>query len=222
MPVQPDALRQARPFAALQADDLARVAAITTERRYTRGEILIFAGEEGGGLYFVREGRVKVFRTSDDGKEQTLRLIGVSQTFNDVPALDGGPNPASAMALEPTVVLVTSGAQLRRLIVEHPGIAVAMVHTLATALRALVSLVDDLSFRHVRARVAKILLERDQEEQALAKPQRLTQQDIAAMAGTTREVVGRALKEIEGAGAITLVRGRVTVISHERLRILAL
>jgi CRP/FNR family transcriptional regulator len=194
-----------------------------------RGEILIFAGEEGGGLYFVREGRVKVFRTSDDGKEQTLRLISAGQTFNDVPALDGGPNPASAMALEPSVVLITSGAHLRRLIVERPGIAVAMVHTLATALRALVSLVDDLSFRHVRARVAKIVLEHEQEEQALAgstdaQPFRrhLTQQEIAALAGTTREVVGRALKELEGTGAITMAHGRVTVTSRERLRILAL
>jgi CRP/FNR family transcriptional regulator len=229
MPVQPDALRQALPFAVLQADDLAHVAAITAERRYTRGEILILAGEEGGGLYFVREGRVKVFRTSDDGKEQTLRLISAGQTFNDVPALDGGPNPASAMALESTVVLITSGEQLRRLIMERPGIAVAMVQTLATALRALVSLVDDLSFRHVRARVAKILLEREQEEQPLAGSgdahqfqRRLTQQEIAALAGTTREVVGRALKALEGTGAIAMAHGRVTVTSRESLRILAL
>jgi CRP/FNR family transcriptional regulator len=112
---------------------------------------------------------------------------------------------------------------------ERPGIAVAMVHTLATALRALVSLVDDLSFRHVRARVAKILLEHEQDEQVLASSadahpfhRHLTQQEIAALAGTTREVVGRALKELEGTSAIVIAHGRITVTSRERLRILAL
>src|SRR5512146_2007147 len=102
MTVSPEALRQAPFFAALAADDLAQVAAVTVERRYGRGDIIILAGQEGDGLYFVRQGLVKVYRTSEDGKEQTLRLVDAGVTFNDVPALDGGPNPASAMAMEPT------------------------------------------------------------------------------------------------------------------------
>ena len=227
MPVRAEALRQAPLFATLAPDDLAQVALVTVERRYERGDIIILAGQEGGALYFVRKGLVKVFRTSEEGKEQTLRLIGPDHTFNDVPALDGGPNPASAMAMEPTVVLVTSGVELRRLIAERPGVAIATVHTLATALRSLVGLVDDLSFRHVRGRVAKILLE--QEEQGQANPEdatrphhRLTQQEIAAMAGTAREMVGRALKELESAGAIRSEHGRITVLSRERLQALTM
>lgn len=224
MPVRAEALRQAPLFATLAADDLAQVALVTVERRYERGDIIILAGQEGGALYFVRKGLVKVFRTSEEGKEQTLRLIGPGHTFNDVPALDGGPNPASAMAMEPTVVLVTSGVELRRLIAERPGVALATVRTLAMALRSLVGLVDDLSFRHVRGRVAKILLE---QEQGQAEPSdgagrhhRLTQQEIAAMAGTAREMVGRALKELEAAGAIRSEHGRITVLSRERLQAL--
>lgn len=225
MPVRPDALRQAPLFATLAPDDLAQVALVTVERRYERGDIIILAGQEGGALYFVRKGLVKVFRTSEEGKEQTLRLIGPGYTFNDVPALDGGPNPASAMAMEPTVALMTSGVELRRLIAERPGVALATVHTLATALRSLVGLVDDLSFRHVRGRVAKILLEQEQQEQGepsdgAARHHRLTQQEIAAMAGTAREMVGRALKELEAAGAIRSEHGRITVLSRERLQTL--
>ena len=219
--VELEVLRQIPMFATLNADDLASVAAVTRERRYARGGIIILAGQDGGALYFVRRGLVKVFKTSDEGKEQTLRLMGPGQTFNDVPALDGGPNPASAMAMEPTVVYVTSGAQLRRLIVERPGVAEATVRTLAAALRHLVTLVEDLSFRHVRARVAKILLE--QEERASSgdqAPHRLTQQEIAALAGTAREMVGRALKELEAAGAIHSSHGHITVLSHERLQML--
>lgn len=223
MPVQAEALRQIPLFATLSPEDLGQVALVTVERRYARGDIIILAGQEGGALYFVRKGLVKIFRTSDEGKEQTLRLMDAGHTFNDVPALDGGPNPASAMAMEPTVVYVTSGAELRRLIRERPEIALATVHTLASALRALVGLVDDLSFRHVRGRVAKILIEQGQEGGEDGQPlrRRLTQQEIAAMAGTAREMVGRAIKELEAAGAIRSEHGHITVVSRERLQMLA-
>lgn len=220
--IQSDSLRRVPLFATLSPDDLARVAAVTVARRYDRGDIIILAGQEGGGLYFVRRGLVKVFKTSEEGKEQTLRLIGPGSTFNDVPALDGGPNPASVMAMEPTVVYAISGERLRRLIGESPGVAEAAVRMLATALRSLVSLVEDLSFRHVRERVAKILLEQDERNDAASQqpPHRLTQQEMAALAGTAREMVGRAIKELEGAGAIRSVRGQITVVNRDRLRML--
>lgn len=227
MAVQAEALRKIPLFAKLAPEDLALVAKVTVARRYQRGDLIILAGQPGGALYFVRSGLVKVFKTSEDGKEQVLRLIGAGHTFNDVPAFDGGPNPASASALEPTVVYVTGGVQLRRLIGERPGVAEAVVHTLASALRYLVTVVEDLSFLPVRARVAKILLEQEAEqtpeETAGREPvhHRLTQQEMAAMAGTAREMVGRALKELEMAGAVHNDHGRITVLNRERLQILA-
>ncbi|MGH2485971.1 MAG: Crp/Fnr family transcriptional regulator, partial [Ktedonobacterales bacterium] len=154
------------------------------------------------------------------GKEQVLRLLGPGHTFNDVPALDGGPNPASAAAMETSVVYATGGAELRRMILERPGVAQATVRALAQALRHLVSLVEDLSFRHVTARVAKILLEQDAAASKGAGAHRLTQQEMAAMAGTAREMVGRALKELESSGAIELQHGHVKVVRPERLEIL--
>jgi CRP-like cAMP-binding protein len=225
MPVESGELRKVSLFAPLSEDDMARVAAVTVERRYERGDIIILEGDRGGALYFVRSGLVKVFKSSPGGKEQVLRLIEAGRTFNDVPALDGGPNPASAAALEPSVVYATGGAELRRLIAERPGVALATVQALAGALRHLVTLVEDLSFRHVTARVAKILIEQDTSAGASGASgkavHRLTQQEMAAMAGTAREMVGRALKELEATGAIRIQRGRITVVSRERLAMFA-
>lgn len=217
MPVALEDLRQAPLFAPLEAEDLAHVAAVTVERRYDRGDIILLEGERGGALHFVRTGVVKVFKTSPEGKEQVLRLLGPGHTFNDVPALDGGPNPASAAALETSVVFVTGGAELRRLIVERPGVALATVQALARALRHLVSVVEDLSFRHVTARVAKILLEQSANSADGRPSHRLTQAEMAAMAGTAREMVGRALKELESVGAIQLQHGHITVLRRDRL-----
>ncbi|HAT43925.1 MAG TPA: Crp/Fnr family transcriptional regulator, partial [Ktedonobacter sp.] len=168
MPIDVDVLRQIPLFATLSSGDLAHVAAMTVERHYERGDIILLEGDKGGALHYVREGVVKVFKTSVGGKEQVLRLIAAGHTFNDVPALDEGSNPASAAAMEPSVVYVIRRTELLKLIATRPEVAGAVVQTLASALRHLVALVEDLSLRHVTARVAKLLLEQEasfQEEQ---------------------------------------------------------
>jgi len=221
VPIDVDVLRQIPLFATLSSGDLAHVAAMTVERHYERGDIILLEGDKGGALHYVREGVVKVFKTSVGGKEQVLRLIAAGHTFNDVPALDEGSNPASAAAMEPSVVYVIRRTELLKLIATRPEVAGAVVQTLASALRHLVALVEDLSLRHVTARVAKLLLEQEasfQEEQHIYH---LTQQEMAALAGTAREVVGRALKELEVAGAIEMRQGRAVVLNRERLRMLA-
>ncbi len=221
MPIDSRLLLTVPFFASLDEADLAHVAAVTVERRFERGDIILLEGDLGGALHFVCEGRIKIFKTSPDGKEQVLRLITAGATFNDVPALDGGPNPASAAAMEPTTVLVTGRADLQRLIRERPGVAAAAIRTLAAALRHLVSVVESLSFHHVSGRVAGILYEQEMANQQGGQPYRLTQQEMAAMAGTAREMVGRALKELESLGAIEMRHGRVVVIDTALLKTMA-
>ena len=221
MSVEAERLHQIPLFAALEPEDLASVAAMTVERRYDRGDIILLEGDMGGALHYVHSGLVKVFKTSASGKEQVLRLIAAGYTFNDVPALDGGPNPASAAALELSIVYVIGRTELRKLILTRPEVAQAVVQSLAQALRHLVMLVEDLSLRHVAARVAKILLDQEAAASEGRLQHRITQQEMAALAGTAREVVGRALKELEIAGAIEMRQGRAVVLNRDRLRILA-
>jgi len=221
MPVEVEALRHITLFTQLGQEELAHVAAMTIERHYERGDLIVLEGDPGGALHYVRAGLVKVFKTSPSGKEQVLRLIAAGYTFNDVPALDGGPNPASAAAMEPSIVYVIRRAELRTLIMTRPEVAEAVVRTLTSALRHLVALVEDLSLRHVTARVAKILLDQEIASQEAQRAYHLTQQEMAALAGTAREVVGRSFKELEMAGAIEMRQGRAVVLNRERLRLLA-
>src|SRR5207249_11077341 len=102
MPVEIIKLRQIAYFTMLDANELAQVAAGTAERHYERGDLIMLEGERGGACYYVLSGLVKMFKTSPKGKEQVLRLIAAGQTFNEVPALDGGPTAANAAALEPS------------------------------------------------------------------------------------------------------------------------
>src|SRR6185312_15968717 len=106
MPIDIEALCHIPLFAQLGQEVLAHVAALTVERHYERGEMILLEGDMGGALHYVRSGLVKVYKTSPAGKDQVLRLIAAGNTFNDVPALDGGPNPASASALEPSTIYI--------------------------------------------------------------------------------------------------------------------
>lgn len=221
MPVDLEKLHQIPLFAKLNQEDLAQVATMTLQRYYERGEIILLEGDMGGALHYVYSGLVKVFKTSQGGREQVLRLITAGYTFNDVPALDGGPNPASAAAMEPTIVYVIRRAELRTLFMTRPEVAEAVVGTLASRLRHLVMLVEDLFLRHVTARVAKILLDQEAASQEAQHAYHLTQQEMAALAGTAHEVVGRSLKELEVAGAIEMRQGRAVVVNRERLPILS-
>lgn len=222
MAVAPDVLRQVPYFAELEPALLAELAREARDRAYRRGEVILLEGAPCKGLHFVVSGRVKVYKVSGDGKEHVLRILGPGRSFNDVPVFDGGPNPASVAALEPSRVAYLPKARVAALIERHPEVASAVIRVLASRLRALTVVVEDLALRSVVARVAKLLLDcvRGQPtlvEGAEAACARLTQQEIAAMTGSVREVVQRALKTLERDGVVRLERARVLVVDPQGL-----
>jgi CRP-like cAMP-binding protein len=222
MTTMPDALRQVPYFAELDSSLVKDLAGQVRERKYRAGDVVLLEGEPCDGLYFVISGRVKVFKVSGEGKEQVLRILGPGRTFNDVPVFDGGLNPGSIATLEPsTVGHIPKGAVLA-LVENHPHVAMAVIRLLATRLRALTLMIEDLSLRGVVARVAKLLLDCTRGHQTLFEDAdgacaRLTQHQIAAMTGSVREVVQRALKALERDGAIRLERARVVVLDPKAL-----
>ncbi len=217
-----DILRQMPYFAELDEEFLKDLSMQVRERKLDAGELVLMEGEPCEGLYFVISGRVKVFKLSAEGKEQVIRILGPGRTFNDVPVFDGGPNPGSVAALEPTLVSLIPKAQVLALVERHPKVGRAVIRVLASRLRALTLMIEDLSLRGVAARVAKLLLDCSRGHQTLVEGApsactRLTQQQIAAMTGSVREVVQRALKALEKDGAIRLERARVVILDPARL-----
>jgi len=187
-------------------------------RQYAAGEVILMEGDRGDrGLFLVLEGMVKVCKISPEGREQVLRLIGAGRSFNDVPMFDGGVNPGTVMALGAATVGHLPGAAFRALMETHPQIARNATRVLARRLRALTLMVEDLAFRGVLSRVAGLLLNCALGHHALAEGDhaacvRITQADVAAMTGSVREVVQRALKTLEADGAIRMERAQIAVI----------
>jgi CRP/FNR family transcriptional regulator, cyclic AMP receptor protein len=206
-----DWLREIDYFARLADEDFREVAGHVHLHRYAAGQVVMLEGEPCEGLYVVREGRVRVYKMSPAGKERVLRIIPAGESFNDVPVFDGGPNPASADCLDDCELGILTNADAAQLLRTRPGFSAAMLRVFARRLRQLTTIVEDLSFHTVRARLARALLETADDGAS-----RLTQRDLAELAGTAREVAGRELRQMEAEGAIHIARG-VTRLLDSRL-----
>jgi CRP/FNR family transcriptional regulator len=146
-------------FSGLGPEELEAIRQVVFQKTAERGEVILLEGEPAQALFFVASGVVKVFKTSPEGKEQILNIVRPGESFNDVPLFDDGPNLASAQAMVPVVLYGVKKVELKAVLQRHPQVALNVIRVMAQRVRQLVSLVEDLSFRHVLSRVAKILLE---------------------------------------------------------------
>lgn len=217
-----DQLRRVPYFADLDDAILAGLVRQVRARTYEPGETILIEGSPCEGLSFIVHGHVRLFRSGPDGREQVLRVVGPGRSFNDAAVFDGGPNPESAAALGPATVGLVPGATIRALLDRHPEVARAAVQVLAARQRALGHVVEDLALRDVTARVAGLLLgcAGGHEHIVEGAPEacaRITHEEIATMIGSVREVVQRALKALERAGAIKLERARIRILDADAL-----
>lgn len=201
---------------------LTEVKSAARERPVRAGETVVTEGEPCAGLFVVVQGRVRVVKISSEGREQVLLILGPGRTFNDVPVFDGGANPGNVEALDDGSVAVIPLGAMQALMERHPKIAVAATRVLASRLRTMTLMVESLGFRDVTGRVATIIRDCAIGDQPLVEGvphacAHITQQEMAAMTGTVREVVQRALKTLESAGAIRLGRARIEILNPDAL-----
>jgi CRP/FNR family transcriptional regulator len=184
-------------------------------RRYPKGAMLFMEGEPCKGLFFVQSGLVKIFKLSESGREQILALQQPGDSVAEVPVFDDGPYPASAAAMEDAAILFIPKDAFRALLTEHPRLCQAVILALARRLRKMVSLVEDLSLRQVRQRLARLLLE----ESAGATTFRLTftNEELAARLGSVRDVISRTLSAFQNDALIEMSGRQVTITDREGL-----
>ena len=216
MAVQLEFLKSIAYFSELSLTELDSVSKFVFERTVERDGLILLEGEPAEALYFVVSGAVKCFKTSVEGKEQILSIARPGDSFSDVPVFDSNPSPVGVQAMGPAILYGIRKSDLEIILRDYPQVSLNVAKVLAGRVRKLVSLIEDLSFRHVINRVAKILLEYAEDERG-SKP-RLTQREMAAMAGTAREIVGRSLKTLEEEGTIRLEHHRIVITDGEALR----
>ena len=203
-------------FEQLGAQELNAVAAVAIPRRFGAGASIFHEGDASDTCYVVRGGRARAIREHADGRQITLATFGPGDIFGELAMFDDERRSASVEATERLDVLAILGNDMRRLMREHADIAVKLAVSLVRRLRSANERLSRQSFQTVQSRVATVLaqlVEQAREDGAGERDVSIkaTQDDIAKLAGSSRESASRFLAVLERAGVISQGRGRLTV-----------
>jgi CRP/FNR family transcriptional regulator, cyclic AMP receptor protein len=208
--MQPD-LKSIPLFEGVPDAELRALAERTVTRSYPKQAIIVNEGDESDSLYLILGGRVKVYLADEHGKELILAIKGPGQYFGEM-VLDEQPRSASVMTIEPAQFAILSRGDFRAFLVTHAGVALQLIQNLIRMARGLNQNVRSLAMLDVYGRVARILLELAVERDGkLQIPDKLTQKDIAARVGASREMINRILRDLTAGGYVSLEGGRITI-----------
>jgi len=208
---------------ALPAEEAARLARELVVRTWSAREVVIREGEPCTGFLVLRSGRARIFRAGPDGREQILRLLGPGETFNEVPLFDRGTNPSSVETLEASETVLVPAAVVHDLMARYPAVAELLLEHFARRLRSFTEFIEQLSLQTVQQRIARYLYFSAREEgvttpEGVVVRRTITQQDLASLVGSVREVVSRTLKVMEDEGVVEVRRKEFVVRDLRTLR----
>jgi CRP/FNR family transcriptional regulator len=209
-------LAQVPVFETLAPAQLAQVAAVAVPRTFDAAHVIFREGDASDTCYIVRKGHARAVRAHGDGRAITLAHFGPGDIFGELAMFDDERRSATVETLDRVEAIAVLGADMRRLLREHPDISVQLVISLGRRLREANERIARQSFQTVQSRVAGVLgqlVEQAQGEGAAAADVlvTVTQADVAKLAGSSRESASRFLAVLERAGVVSQGRGRLTV-----------
>jgi len=218
-----DVLRQTALFSGLDDDAAESLRSSLAETGLRRGEILFREGDAGDRLYVVIDGKIKLGRSSPDGRENLLAVLGPGQMFGELSLFDPGPRSATATAVTDVAMVSLGHEELGRWLTAHPDVARGLLNQLAARLRRTNDVVADLVFSDVPGRVAKALLDLSsrfgrQADDGVHVHHDLTQEELAQLVGASRETVNKALADFANRGWLRLEPRSVVLVDVERLQ----
>lgn len=206
-------------FHGLPAEQIQQIAEIAISKSYSKGEAIFFEGEPGIGFYLVTQGKVKIFKTSFEGKEQILHILGPGEPFGEVPVFHGSPFPANAETLSQSEVLFFPRLEFVNLITVHPSLALNMLAVLALRLRRFATQVENLSLKEVPGRLAAHLLylmeEQKQQSQVILD---IPKGQLANLLGTSSETLSRIFNKMSEEGLIRVEGKTILILDREGLK----
>ena len=217
-----EVLKKVPLFADLSEKELEFLANRATLRRFQVKELIFSEGDPCMGLYVIQSGAVKIFKSAPSGREQVLGIEQAGHSVAELPVFDGGNYPASTMAITESILLFIRREDFRALCLQHPEVALKVLKVVGRRLRALVGIIEELSFTTVRQRLVTFLL-RLANDRAKRTPQGTeveidgNHQELAAQLGTMRELVSRNLSRLQAEGLIRLQGKTVLILDFAAL-----
>ncbi len=196
--------------------ELQLLAARTVRKQLQTGELLFSEGELCHGLHIIARGKVRIFKTSLGGREQVLAVNTPGESVAELPVFDGGPYPASAVAIENTEIAFISRRDFQAYCMEHPEVALKVLATVGARLRRLVGIIEELSFTTIRQRLITALLrlaesQGKQTERGIEFQLPASHQELANQLGTVRELISRNLMRLQAEGLLEVDARQIVV-----------
>lgn len=205
-------------FSGLVPGTLDRIAGICRPHHLAARAVLFLKGDPSDGLYAIRRGLVRIGTTDDLGQQMTMNVLGGGDVFGEIALLDGRSRTADAVAIEDTEMFFLPRRDFLGLLNSEPSIALQVIELLCARLRDLIERMEETTFLPAGTRLARriLLLATDYGSEVHA-----SQDELAALAGVTRETVNRQLQSWKRDGVLSLGRGRLTIHDLDGLRRLA-
>jgi CRP/FNR family transcriptional regulator len=209
-------------FSNLSQPELQMLAARSVRKLFSTGELLFSEGEPCNGLHIIAQGKVRLFKTSVNGREQVLSVNVSGESVAEIPVFDGGPYPASAVALEETEIVFISRRDFNAYCLEHPEVPLKVLTVVGARLRNLVGIIEELSFTTIRQRLISTLLKLAQSEgrktaRGIEFQLPASHQELANQLGTVRELISRNLMRLQAEGLLDVDARQIVVKDVEGL-----
>lgn len=199
---------------------------MAVSRAFSRQTPIFWEGKEAQGFYLLITGQVRLVKSSPEGKEYIIRLVGPGETFGEAAVFAESPYPATAMPLEDCQTLFFPRGPFLRHLSASPTLARNMLAALSRLMYHLTRQLEDLSLKEVSARLARYLLERCRETHGRVAPGLTlelptTKTHLASYLGTISETLSRTLARFKSLGLIEVDKGRITIVDPATLRKMA-
>jgi len=210
-------------FSELTEDELADIAAIAMEQTFKKDTMILIEEEVGSTMFIILNGRVKISRISDEGREVILSILVDGDFFGEMAILDGQTRSANAVTLEETQMMVIRRDNFLQILHKYPQVAINLLKELAHRLRRSDAQIKSLSLQNALGRVASTLL-RIADDSGIIKLGRVEishlppQQDLANMAGTSRETISRVIKSLNQLGYVEKQGSKLIILNYDRFR----
>ncbi len=216
-------LRQVSLFSDLSDKDLRELESAVRERSFRKNEVIFHAQEPGNALFVIKRGRVKVSMDDRNGREVILRIFEAGDFFGEMSLLDGEPRSATVASLEPCQALILLREQFLRFIPRHPEVVMKMLTALSRRMRKADEKISRLVFADAYEKVASVLMDIIEERKiplniGTEVPLSLTRQELADIAGLSRETLTRVITDFQRAGLVRIEGRRIAIISPTKLK----
>jgi CRP/FNR family transcriptional regulator, cyclic AMP receptor protein len=216
-------LRNVPIFGEIEESELVKIVRVGVRKKYKKGSIILLEEETGAALFVIVSGKVKIVRTDDDGREVILSILGENDFFGEMSILDGLSRSASVVAITKAELFMIHRRDFLKLLQDFPAVAISLLRELTMRLRKADAQIKSLSLKDAAGRVATVILQLADDIGRIRQgrveiDEMPLQQDLANMAGTSRETISRVVHMFIKKGHLEMLGNKLIIIDYEKFK----